>query len=156
MSSQREEKYVCLEVSEVFPLAEYAELLQSLKPARSYLNEHLCPQTLTWLNKLLLLLLLLLLLGVRRASQWNKSSSITCNSERGNSIIISGCLVSYSFVLNSGDFSLHWINFRWVSNWLSIFVKQLVSNQLDTIWDCRQTAKLQLLVFIPAICLRGI
>ena len=44
--------------------------------------------------------------------------------------MISDCQVSYSFVSNS-DFSLHWINFRKVSNRLErIEVKQLVSKQL--------------------------
>ena len=58
----------------------------------------------------------------------NRSVSLG-NSERGNSIIISGCQVPYSFVSNS-DFSLHWINFRWALNRLGIVVKRLVSRQL--------------------------
>ena len=46
------------------------------------------------------------------------------NSEHGNSIIISGCQVSYSFV-SSTDFSLHWIiDFRWASNRIPIEVKR--------------------------------
>ena len=40
------------------------------------------------------------------------------------------------------DFELYWNNF--------------VSNQLDTVWDGGRRARLQLMVFIPAICLHGI
>ena len=49
MSSHKEKSYVCLEVLELFPLAEYAELLLWNKPN---------------------------LKEVRRASQWNRSSII--------------------------------------------------------------------------------